>query len=128
MNLTRRDWLTLTGGAALAASLPRSLDAAAADFSAPRDIQSYIRDPEKPMFDLPGQIKTPVKIESVEMLKHGNNFFVRTRSTDGAVGITGTKQVEDFIPIFEHLIAPQFIGKDARDLESLVDHAYRENY
>src|SRR5947209_5940164 len=126
MNLTRRDWLKFTGGAALAASLPRSLNATAVSF--PRDVQPLIRDFEKPMFDLPGQIKSPVIIESIEMLKHGSNFFVRTRSKDGAVGITGTKQVEDFIPIFEHLVAPQFIGKDAREIESLVDFAYRQNY
>ena len=130
MSLTRRDWLKYTGTAALAATLPRSLAAAAStpDFSAPRDLHPLIRDLEQPMFDLPGQIKTPVKIESVEMLKNGSNFFVRTRSTDGAVGITGTKQVEDFIPLFQHLVAPHFIGKDARDIESLVDLAYRENY
>jgi L-alanine-DL-glutamate epimerase-like enolase superfamily enzyme len=130
MPLTRRDWLKYTGGAALAASLPRSLAAAAAstDFSAPRDPHPLIREPELPMFDLPSQFKAPVKIESVEMLKNGSNFFVRTHSTDGAVGITGTKQVEDFIPLFQHLVAPHFVGKDARDLESLVDFAYRENY
>jgi L-alanine-DL-glutamate epimerase-like enolase superfamily enzyme len=80
------------------------------------------------MFDIPGQIKAPVKIASVEMLKVENNYFVRTRSTDGAEGITGTKQVEDFIPMFEHLVAPHFVGKDARDIESLVDYVYRENY
>ena len=127
MNLTRRDWLKFTGGAALAASLPRSL-ATAADFSAPADVHPLIREFEQPMFNLPGQFTSPVKIESVEMLKNGSNFFVRTRSTDGAVGITGTKQVEDFIPIFQHLVAPHFVGKDARDLESLIDVVYRENY
>lgn len=127
MNLTRRDWLKYTGGAALAASLPRSF-AAPADFSAPREVHPLIRDAEQPMFDLPGQFKAPVKIESVEMLQNGANFFVRTRSTDGAVGITGTKQVEDFLPIFQHLVAPRFIGQDARELESLIDLVYRENY
>lgn len=126
MPLTRRDWIKFTGGTALAASLPRSLAAAAVSF--PQDVQPLIRDPEQPMFDLPGQIKAPVIIESVEMWKNGSNFFVRTRSKDGAVGITGTKQVEDFIPIFQHLVAPHFIGKDARDLESLIDYVYRENY
>ena len=128
MPLNRRDWLKLTGGATLAASLPRSSSAAAADFSAPRDVPALVREHEQPMFDLPGQIKSPVKIESVEMLKNGSNFFVRTRSTDGAVGLTGTKQVEDFMPIFEHLVAPHFIGKDARQLESLIDDVYRANY
>ena len=128
MNLTRRDWLKLTGSAALAAALPRSLSAAPADFSAPPDIQPLVRDFEQPMFDLPGKFKAPLKLASVEMLKNGSNFFVRVRSTDGAEGITGTKQVEDFIPIFQNLVAPHFIGKDARDLESLVDYVYRENY
>ncbi len=127
MNITRRDWIKFTGGAALAASLPRSL-AAAASIDYPHDVHPFIREGEQPMFDLPGQIKSPVIIESVEMLKRGNNYFVRTRSKDGAVGITGTKQVEDFIPMFQHLVAPHFIGKDARDLESLIDYVYRENY
>ena len=124
MNVTRRDWLKYTGGAALAASLPRSLLAA----GAAEEPNPLIRDAERPMFDLPGRFKSPVIIESVEMLKNGSNFFVRTRSKDGAVGLTGTKQVEDFLPIFEHLVAPQFIGRDARAIESLVDYAYRQNY
>ncbi len=128
MDLTRRDWLKLTGSAALMASLPRSLPGEPMAFDAPEGIAPLVREYEQPMFDLPGQFSTPVKIESVEMLKNGSNFFVRTRSTDGAVGITGTKQVEDFIPLFEHLVAPHFIGKDARDIESLIDYAYRQNY
>jgi L-alanine-DL-glutamate epimerase-like enolase superfamily enzyme len=128
MNLTRRDWLKFTGGAALAASLPRSLSAATTAIDFPRDVSPLIRAGEEPMFDLPGQIKSPVIIESIEMLKRGNNYFVRSRSKDGVVGITGTKQVEDFVPIFQHLVAPHFIGKDARNLESLIDYVYRENY
>src|SRR6478735_7241908 len=123
MKLTRRDWLKLSGAAAVAAALPRS-------FAADVDTQgaAYIRPGEQPMFDLPAQFSSPVKIASIEMLKNGSNYFVRTRSTDGATGITGTKQVEDFLPIFEHLVAPHFIGRDARDLETLIDVVYRENY
>jgi L-alanine-DL-glutamate epimerase-like enolase superfamily enzyme len=121
MNLTRRDWLKLTGTAVLATALPRSR---AADPS----VAPYIRDAEQPMFDLTGRIKGAVKIASIEMLKNGSNYFVRTTSTDGAVGLTGTKQVEDFMPIFSNLVAPHFIGRDARDIESLIDLIYRENY
>lgn len=121
MNLTRRDWLKLTGTAALATALPRSLAADPA-------VAPYVRDAEQPMFDLPGRIKSPVKIASIEMLKHGSNYFVRTTSTDGAIGLTGTKQVEDFMPIFSNLVAPHFIGRDAREIESLVDVVYRGNY
>jgi L-alanine-DL-glutamate epimerase-like enolase superfamily enzyme len=120
MNLNRRDWLKYTGSAAFAA-LTRNSWAAAPSAS------PLIRDYEKPTFDLPGQIKDPVKIESVEMLQRGNNFFVRTRAIGGAEGITGTKQAEDFVAVFQHMVAPYFIGKDARDLETLVDGVYREN-
>lgn len=121
MNLTRRDWLKLTGTAALATALPRSF--AADPVAAP-----YIRDAEQPMFDLTGRIKSPVRIASIEMLKNGSNYFVRTTATDGAVGLTGTKQVADFVPIFSNLVAPHFIGRDAREIESLIDAVYRANY
>lgn len=124
MKLTRRDWLKYSGGAALAAALPRSLTAG----PAAGELQPLIREAEQPMFNLPDRIKAPVIIESIEMLRNGTNFFVRTRAKDGAVGLTGTKQVEDFLPIFEHLVAPHFIGRDARDIESLIDHVYRQNY
>ena len=122
MKTSRRDWLKLTGSAALAASMPRFLAAAGADE------QRFLRDYEQPMFDLPGQVKDPVKITTIEMLKRGSSYFVRTRATNGATGLVMTKQVEDFIPIFQHLVAPHFIGQDARDLESLVDSVYRANY
>jgi len=122
MKSTRRDWLKLTGSAALAASLPRLLSAADAD--EPR----FLRDYEQPMFDLPGQVKDPVRIASIELLKRGSSYFVRTRSTSGATGLVMTKQIEDFLPIFQNLVAPHFIGRDARDLESLVDSVYRANY
>lgn len=122
MKTTRRDWLKLTGSVALAASLPRLLSAAGAD--EPR----FLRDYEQPMFDLPSQVKDPVRIAAIELLKRGSNYFVRTRATNGATGIVMTKQVEDFVPIFQHLVAPHFIGKDARELETLVDTVYRANY
>lgn len=127
MPLTRRDWLKLTGSASLAASLPHSLTAAAAAARADT-LAPLIREFEQPMFNLSQHFSSPVKIASVEMLKNGSNYFVRTRTTDGIEGITGTKQVEDFLPIFAHLVAPHFIGKDARELETLIDDVYRANY
>ncbi|HEY4247135.1 MAG TPA: mandelate racemase/muconate lactonizing enzyme family protein [Lacunisphaera sp.] len=131
MQISRRDWLKLTGSAAVASAFTRPLFAAmptSANVDYPHDPRPVLREFETPMFNLPGQIKSPVRIASVEMLKNGSNFFVRTRSTDGAEGITGTKQVEDFIPLFQHLVAPHFIGKDAREIESLIDYVYRQNY
>jgi len=123
MKISRRQWITLTGSAAFASILPQSLKALRED-----DEQPLIRDFEAPMFNLPSQIPVPVIIESIELLRNGSDFFVRTRSSDGAVGITGTKQMTESIPIFQTLVAPHFIGKDARDIESLVDSVYRANY
>jgi L-alanine-DL-glutamate epimerase-like enolase superfamily enzyme len=121
MNLTRRDWIKLAGAGVAGSALPTL--SAAADGE-----ERYFRDYERPMFDLPARIKDPVKIASLELLRNGNNYFVRARSTAGETGLAGTKQIVDFIPIFEHLVAPHFIGRDARALESLIDEVYRENY
>src|SRR4051812_47358322 len=99
MKFSRRDWLKYSGSAALAAALPRALSAL--PYDAPANPHPMLRDFEKPMFDIPKQFSTPVKIASIEMLQKGRGqFFVRPTSTDGAVGIVGTKQVEDFMPIF----------------------------
>jgi L-alanine-DL-glutamate epimerase-like enolase superfamily enzyme len=39
-----------------------------------------------------------------------------------------TKQVDDYIPILLRRVVPHFIGKDARDLEALIDSVYIANY
>lgn len=124
MKMTRRHWLQTTSLAALASMLPASLRAALIDVVE----RPLVRDFEKPMFDIPGQIASPVIVESIELLRVRNQYFVRTRSTDGAEGLIGTKQINDFIPIFTNVVAPCFVGKDARLIESLVDEAYLANY
>lgn len=123
MNYSRRDWLKAAGSAAALVAFPISSRGADDDPQRP-----LIRAYEQPMFDLPRRFAAPIKIASIEMLKRDSNYFVRTLSTDGTVGITGTKQVRDFVPLFEQLVAPQFIGKDTREIESLVDEVYRANY
>jgi len=87
-----------------------------------------IPDYEKPLFDLHKASSAPVKIASIELLRSGSNYFVRATAADGAVGIARTKQIEYFIPILLKVVAPFFIGKDARDLEALLDGVYIKNY
>ncbi|MDR2840262.1 MAG: mandelate racemase/muconate lactonizing enzyme family protein [Paludibacter sp.] len=130
MKFTRREWLKTSASAALLAALPSWLYAENKETAKLllEEGTPFLRDFEEPLFNLHSRISTPVIIESVELLKKGSYYFVRTRSTDGAVGITGTKQMNDFVPIFQNLVAPHFIGKDARDIESLVDSVYRANY
>ncbi|MDH4241611.1 MAG: mandelate racemase/muconate lactonizing enzyme family protein, partial [Phycisphaerae bacterium] len=76
-------------------------------------------------------IKSPVKIASIELLRNRSNFFVRTTSADGAVGVAVTNGRAAYLyPILKQLVIPYFVGKDARDLESLIDgvYVYRSNY
>jgi len=75
--------------------------------------------------------KAPVIIESVEMLRKGKQHFVRIRSRDGAEGVSVDNGRADVLhPIFNQLVAPYFVGKDARDLEEHLFEVYRskDNY
>jgi L-alanine-DL-glutamate epimerase-like enolase superfamily enzyme len=92
------------------------------------DHDSAIPEFQKPVFDIPKHFRAPVKIASIELLQSGKQFFVRTRSTDGAEGIVLTKDMEDFVAILHRRVIPHFLGKDARDLERLVDDVYIANY
>jgi L-alanine-DL-glutamate epimerase-like enolase superfamily enzyme len=121
MGLTRRDWIKLTGAATLWTMTPKTLMRGSEE-------KRWMSEDEQPLFNLPGQFKDPVKIESIQLLQNGKNYFIRTRSTEGAVGVIQTKQIEEFIPIFRDLVAPYFIGRDARDLETLIDGVFVQNY
>src|ERR1051325_4041246 len=92
------------------------------------DRDSAIPEYQKPVFNLKKFLPGPGKIASIELLQSGKNYFVRTRSTDGVEGVVMTKDMEDFIPILLRRVIPQFVGKDARDLENLVDEVYIAHY
>jgi L-alanine-DL-glutamate epimerase-like enolase superfamily enzyme len=69
---------------------------------------------------------SPVKIESIQLFKYHDYFFVKSRSTDGAEGIAFTNNKVNYLyPLLQKLVTPFFIGKDARELESLIDGVYR---
>ncbi|MBA2602125.1 MAG: mandelate racemase/muconate lactonizing enzyme family protein [Acidobacteria bacterium] len=69
---------------------------------------------------------SPVQIASIELLKGAGDFLVRVRSKEGAEGLAvGHPDVlETTWPILTRRVAPFFIGKDARDLEALIDGVY----
>jgi L-alanine-DL-glutamate epimerase-like enolase superfamily enzyme len=76
-------------------------------------------------------ITSPVRIASIELLRDRRNHYVRVRSSDGAVGIALTNGRARYLyPMLQQLVIPYFIGKDARQLESLVDgvYVYNSNY
>jgi len=68
---------------------------------------------------------TPVIIESIELLRYRGNFLCRVRSKDGAEGVSvGHSELNSLYPIFLNKVQPFFIGKDARELDLLVDKVY----
>jgi L-alanine-DL-glutamate epimerase-like enolase superfamily enzyme len=71
-------------------------------------------------------LRDAVTIASVELLKAGDQFLVRVRSKDGATGLAAGHPdiLETTWPILTRRVAPFFVGKDARDLEALVDGVY----
>jgi len=76
--------------------------------------------------------RSPVIIETLELLRYQNDFICRVRSTDGAEGYSfgNNDQMKSLFPIFVNRMQDFFIGKDARDLESLLDQVfvYQSNY
>ena len=73
--------------------------------------------------------RDPVLITSVDVLKASEQFLIRVRSQDGAVGtaVGHPDVLETTWPILTQRVAPYFLKKDARELEALIDGVYLAN-
>ena len=71
-------------------------------------------------------------IETLDLLEFNNNFICRVKTRDGAEGlsVSNNMQMKSLYPIFTNRLQPFFIGKDARNLEQLLDGVYvfKSNY
>jgi L-alanine-DL-glutamate epimerase-like enolase superfamily enzyme len=74
-------------------------------------------------------LASPVIIDSMRLLKKDKEYIVHVRSKDGAEGValTNPPRAQYLDHVFQQLIAPFFIGKDARDLDRLLRGLYRWN-
>ncbi|MBE0657992.1 MAG: mandelate racemase/muconate lactonizing enzyme family protein [Bryobacteraceae bacterium] len=120
MKSNRRNFIA--SAAAIAATAPRSSAAPAPAVAARyRKLDDAMRQPvlKKALF------KSPVVIDTVELLRLGNNFICRVRSRDGAEGISvAHSSMSTFFPIFLRNLQPFFIGKDARELDLILEKVY----
>ena len=66
---------------------------------------------------------SPVIIESCDLLEYNGNYLCRVRSTDGAVGycVGHNIRMPHLYLIQLLLVNPYFIGKDARQLDQLIE-------
>lgn len=71
----------------------------------------------------------PIIIETLELLRDRDNFICRVRSKDGAEGISIGHPFYSKIgyTMFKG-VSRHFIGKDARDLDTLIYNAAKGNY
>jgi L-alanine-DL-glutamate epimerase-like enolase superfamily enzyme len=68
---------------------------------------------------------TPVIIDQLELLRLNNSFLCRVRSRDGAEGISVAHSgMRTLYPIFLNNLQPFFIGKDARELDLILEKVY----
>lgn len=130
MKTNRRRFLTstLAGGAATVAAplLSHGAHATSSDLPAAlnaryRALDQILRQPvlKRELFT------SPVIIETLELLRYEGNFLCRVRSKDGAEGISVAHgDMRTLFPIFVHRLQPFFVGKDARDLDLLLEKIY----
>jgi L-alanine-DL-glutamate epimerase-like enolase superfamily enzyme len=133
MKTNRRYFITTAVAGGLAAALPMSScgskkplipvsGSQSPDYSGLNEIEK-LPVLKKEMFT------TPVIIETLDLLRFNNSFLCRVRSKDGAEGISlAHSGMSTFYPIFINSLQRFFIGKDARDLDSLMDQVYIRNY
>jgi L-alanine-DL-glutamate epimerase-like enolase superfamily enzyme len=126
MATTRRRFLLGSAAGALAAP-------AAAGAAPPRPVTAEDLDRvlAAPVLRL-DSLDRPVTVASMELLRNGKTYLLRTRSADGAEAITvpHPARTADVYPFVLRSVLPLFVGKDARTLERLLWDVYRhaDNY
>lgn len=126
MRLNRRSFVK----SALGLSCYATVSGRAGDRIPKPTIEQLDRAAAAPILKL-DSITSPVRIASMELLRGRKNYYVRTRSTDGAEGLAVTNGRAKYLyPMLQQLVIPYFVGKDARQLETLLDgvYVYNSNY
>lgn len=127
MSLNRRSFLASAAGASALSLLPEFRGSAGESHVTAEQLEQAAA---KRILNVES-IKTPVIIESIELLRSGRDYVVHVRSKGGAEGVSVTNSRAAYLyPILNRLAIPYFIGKDARDLESHLFevYRYRSNY
>lgn len=132
--ISKRDFFKLGAAGALTAATACTPQGGLAE-SVPQDTAELIKRMReaaaKPVLrsDL---VTAPVVLKSLDVLHRDGEYVIRAEDTDGAVGwsLTNRSRFPSAWPIFQQLVAPQFIGKDMADFETRLNEAFvaRSNY
>jgi L-alanine-DL-glutamate epimerase-like enolase superfamily enzyme len=119
MNTNRRRFITAAAGGI--AALPSAAAPTPAIRARYEKLDAILKQPvlKKHLF------KEPVIIDSVELLHAQGSYLCRVRSRDGAEGISvGHSTMNTLYPIFLRNVRPFFLGKDARELDLILEKVY----
>jgi len=112
----------LAAGVALPASAAGASEAVNARY---RKLDEILQQPvlKKQLFT------TPIIIETLELVRLNNSFLCRVRSSDGAEGLSVAHSgMSTLFPIFLKNLQPFFIGKDARELDLILEKVFIYNF
>jgi L-alanine-DL-glutamate epimerase-like enolase superfamily enzyme len=130
MALSRRHFLQTTMGTTIGLSaVKHQVDGEEQARRIP--VEELDRIAEASVLDV-SELPRAVTITALELLRNRRTFLVRVRTKDGAEGLAvpNAMHLIHTYPIFLNRVAPFFIGKDARQLETLLWGLYRhdDNY
>jgi L-alanine-DL-glutamate epimerase-like enolase superfamily enzyme len=120
MKLSRRDFLSASAGMGALSLLPSG-----PGLPSPADPHPSLDEAvDTPVLNR-ALFPDPVPIESIDLITHRGEYLVRARS-DGVegFGVGNSDRLRWAYPILLQQVAPYFVGKDARDLDDLVDGVY----
>lgn len=133
MNTDRRKFIRITAAGTMGATLAGLSCGSNKKSNQPpvNDSQEYERlnEIEKLPVLRKDLFSSPVTIATLELLRFKNSFICRVRSKEGAEGISlAHNSMSNFYPIFFNNLQRIFIGKDACELDSLMEQVYLRNY
>lgn len=120
MKTNRREIVKAAVGGSLSAG-PLLCSAPAGPADRYRELGAILKQPvlKKQLF------REPVIIETLELLRLNNSFLCRVRSRGGAEGISVAHSgMSTLFPIFLKNLQPFFLGKDARELDLILEKVF----
>ncbi|MFW5787867.1 MAG: mandelate racemase/muconate lactonizing enzyme family protein [Halanaerobiales bacterium] len=76
-------------------------------------------------------ISVPIIIKKINVIERNGKLYLGCVSEDGVCGyMEANNRVPFLLPIFKEMVIPYFTGKDARNLEELIEnvYTYKRNY
>ncbi len=125
MNTNRRQFLSTALAGGIGAALPFQACAGTEKDPSTASIYEKLDEAIKRPVLKAELFPEPIVIESIDLLKFKRNYLCRVRSKGGAEGIAFVNgQMDRLYPFFLKDVKPYFIGKDARNLEALLEGVY----